>query len=68
LTLAQIRALFGGVSKVTIAKWVRLGTLPAPVVMGGRGKNCRRFWRLADVDARLAEVAAAAQKGVGHVG
>ena len=55
-----LRELLGGVSDMTILRWMEARQFPQPVVAGGKG---RRFWRLKDVAAwqeqnlRKAEVA-----------
>jgi predicted DNA-binding transcriptional regulator AlpA len=41
-----LRDLLGGVSDMTIFRWMESKRFPQPVVVGGRG---RRFWRLKDV-------------------
>jgi len=43
-----LRELMGGVSDMTIIRWMDSRGFPQPVVAGGRG---RRFWRLSDVAA-----------------
>jgi predicted DNA-binding transcriptional regulator AlpA len=42
----QLRNLLGGVSDMTIHRWMEAKKFPQPVVVGGKG---RRFWRLKDV-------------------
>ena len=60
-----LRELLGGVSDMTILRWMEARQFPQPVVAGGKG---RRFWRLKDVAAwqeqnlRKAETEAAEQK------
>jgi len=43
-----LRELLGGVSDMTIFRWMEARQFPQPVVAGGKG---RRFWRLKDVAA-----------------
>jgi len=43
-----LRELLGGVSDMTIFRWMESKKFPQPVVAGGKG---RRFWRVKDVAA-----------------
>ena len=44
-----LRELLGGVSDMTIFRWMEAKQFPQPVAVGG--KRSRRFWRLKDVAA-----------------
>lgn len=56
LTEAQVRERLGGVSHVTVWRWVRAGQFPAPIKPGG-GKMSRWLSREVDdhIEARAAE-------------
>jgi predicted DNA-binding transcriptional regulator AlpA len=41
-----LRKLLGGISDMTLYRWMEAGTFPRPVVGGGKG---HRYWRLIDV-------------------
>ena len=41
-----LRLLLGGVSDMTLYRWMQAGTFPRPVVGGKKG---HRYWRVADV-------------------
>ena len=46
IAIAPLRDLLGGVSDMTITRWMDKRKFPQPIVAGGNG---RRFWRLKDV-------------------
>ena len=48
IAAAPLRELLGGVSDMTIFRWMEARKFPQPVVAGGKG---HRFWRLKDVAA-----------------
>ena len=52
-----VRARLGGVSAMTLHRWIARGILPAPVYINGR-----RYWRTADI-AKIATRGAGAQAG-----
>jgi predicted DNA-binding transcriptional regulator AlpA len=41
----DLRQRYGGVSDMTLWRWVRDGVIPQPVKINGR-----RYWRVADLD------------------
>ena len=47
LTAAQVRAEFGGVSKMWIERRMATAGFPKPVTFG----TTRRYWRISDVDS-----------------
>jgi hypothetical protein len=64
LSAIEVRRMLGGVSDVTLSRWMndaRVG-LPRPVKFGAR-LNARRFWRRGDIN-RFIE----AQRGSGPAG
>ena len=42
----ELLELLGGISDMTLWRWMQAGTFPAPVVVGG---NRHRFWRISDI-------------------
>jgi hypothetical protein len=45
------------ITKATLLNWIRAGSFPRPFTMGGRGRASRRYWRVVDIEAKLAQLA-----------
>lgn len=50
LTIKQTIKYYGNVDRSTIWRWVKKGTLPAPIKIGGRS-----LWRLSDIQKHIRE-------------
>jgi hypothetical protein len=60
LTLKDLQRRYRNVSKMTIWRWVQLGSLPKPIKFSN-AKNARGYWRLGEVEA--SEAARVAKDG-----
>jgi predicted DNA-binding transcriptional regulator AlpA len=50
---SDIMSMFG-ISRATVWRWIKDGTLPAPIKMGAR----LNVWRVADIDAFVSKMGA----------
>lgn len=59
-TTAQLQAILGNVSSMSLWRWQKESGMPAPIKLFGRATG-RNFWRRADIEKWLATRTTAAE-------